>query len=390
MPLVLPTFKIRCPYCRNVFHPSDCAVFSATNPGKLLRKPPMPGTTEYLRSRTWIEELTGPEFTTEMAVRQCPFCGELLFEGIEQCDNINIAIIGDTYSGKTHYIATLIDQLNRSVLMQNGNGLVQLRYRNKHTSETYQNVYYKPIIQNFNVAVANLRGKFDAQGNPVRSKPLVFQLVIQDNSTGANTMINLLVYDISGDDLADNATLVQFGEHVLRADGIIYLADPMSMPHIYQQMPQHIQPSVMTGRTAGEVLNAVMYRLEQYNRVRPGESINIPTAIAISKADVLQYIIPQQERPYYWLMYRPAYDGKAHIDDIKHVDQEVRSILHRYGETALLQMSRRFDEVNFFAISAIGSAPDNTGRFASLDPHRCLDPFIWLLWRLKYLQAVRY
>jgi hypothetical protein len=390
MTFVSPTLKIRCPYCRNTFHPGDCAVFSTSNPGKLLRKPPVQGSIEYARSRTWIEELTGPEFTTEMAVRQCPHCNQLLFEGIEVCDNINIAIIGDTFSGKTHYIAALIDQLKRSSLTQNGNGLVQLRHRNEYTNKTYRDVYYKPIIQDRTSAVANLRGRYDAQGNPLRSEPLVYQLVIQDNSTGANNMLNLLLYDLSGEDFADNITLVQFGEHVLRADGIIYLADPLSMAYIAQQMPPYVQPTVNTGRTAEEVLSAAMYRLEQYSRVRPGESIRIPTAIAVSKADLLQYVIPAQDRPNYWFMYRPAYDGKAHLDDIRHVDQEVRSILHRYGEHALLQLSKRFDEVNFFAISATGNAPDSTGRFARLEPHRCLDPFIWLLWKLRFLQAVRY
>ena len=49
------------------FHPGDCAVISTINSGKLLRKQPTPGSFEYIRSRTWIEELIGPEFVTEMA-----------------------------------------------------------------------------------------------------------------------------------------------------------------------------------------------------------------------------------------------------------------------------------------------------------------------------------
>src|SRR5437588_3334698 len=113
----------------------------------------------------------------------------MLFDGIETCDNINIAVIGDSYSGKTHYIAMLIDQLRRSTLMQNGNGLVQLRPRNKHTSDTYQNVYYKPIIQDRNAAAASSRGRYDAQGNPLRREPLIYQMVIQDNSTGARNTL---------------------------------------------------------------------------------------------------------------------------------------------------------------------------------------------------------
>lgn len=389
MPLVLPTFKIRCPYCRNNFHPGDCAIVSTVNPGRVLRNPPMPGTAEYLRSRTWIEELTGPEFATEIAVRKCPVCNHELFEGIEACENINIAIIGDSSSGKTHYIAMLIDQLKRSLLTQNGHSFVHLRHRNKYTSEQYRKVYYEPIIRDQSVADITHIGRHDAQGNPLRNEPLVYQLVIQDRSSNAR-MLNLLVYDISGEDLAENTTMVQFGEHVLRADGIIYLADPMAMEHVYQQFPPFVQSLPVSGRRAEEVLSTVVSRLEMYYSVRTGETISIPTAIAISKADLLQYIIPPQERPYYWLMYRPAYDGKVHVDDIKHVDQEVRSILHSYGENALLQLGKRFEPVNFFAVSATGHAPNSAGKYPHIEPHRCLDPFIWLLWKLNFLPAVRY
>lgn len=390
MPFVNPAMKIRCPYCRHSFHPGDCAVYSTVNPGKLLRRAPTPGTVEYAKSRTWLEELTGPEFVSELAVRQCPVCVHLLFEGIETCVNINIAIIGDTSSGKTSFIAMLIELLKRSALMQNGRGLVQLMQRNEYTSKTYRDVYFNPIIRDRNAAVGTMRGRYDQQGNPIRAEPLVYQLSIQDNAGVPGTMLNLLIYDISGEDLAENVPLVQFGEHVLRADGIIYLADPMSMEGIYQLLPADIQTPFITGRRAEEVLSTVMYRLESYNRVRPGDSISIPIAIAVSKADVLQHIIHTNDRPNYWFMYRPAYDGRAHLDDIKHVDQEVRSILHRYGEHALLQMSRRFEQVSFFAISATGSTPDSSGAYSRIEPHRLLDPFIWLLWKLNHLPAARY
>ena len=204
-------------------------------------------------------------------------------------------------------------------------------------------------------------------------------------------MLNLLFYDLSGEDLADQVLLVHFGEHVLRADGIIYMADPLSMEYLRQQIPPEARnsTSIVTNRLPGEVLSTVISRLERYQKIARGERIHIPIAITISKADLLQYIIPENVRPKYWLMYRPAYDGKAHLDDIVQVDQEVRSILQRYGEHALLQLSARFDFANFFAISASGTAPDSTGRYPSFEPHRCLDPFIWLLWKLHYLSAAR-
>lgn len=388
MPFVNPFLKIRCPYCREKFHPGDCAIVSTTNRGKVLRQAPTPGTMEYRKSRTWIEELTGPEYTAELARRECPHCGKLLFEGIETCENINIAIVGDTSSGKTHYIAVLIDQLKRGTLIQNGNGTVRLMHLNKYTSETYMDRYYRPILQERSVVPGTAKGMYDAAGKPIRSEPLVYQLAMDESSSGTRA-INLLLYDISGEDVADHIALVQFGEHVLRADAIIYLADPFAMMNLRQQLPGHLQSSSpVTQRTAHEVLSTVMFRLEQYNKIRPGEEISIPTAIVLSKSDLLQYTIPRSEQPKFWLMYKPTYDGRAHIEHLKRIDQEVRYCLQMYGENALLQISRRFLDVSFFAISATGNAPDGNGKYSRIEPLRCLDPFIWVLWKLGYIQGI--
>lgn len=388
MPFISPFTKIRCPYCLRPFHPGDCAIVSTVNQGKILRHPPLPKSLDYTRSRTWIEELTGPEFTAELATRQCPnpVCNKPLFENIEMCDNINIAIIGDASSGKTHFIAVLIEQLKRGILMQNGNGNVRLMHLNRYTSETYRTVYHEPILRDRTVVAATARGRYDANGRPIRAEPLVYQLSIHDGETNTNNTINLLLYDIAGENFVDNTLLVLFGEHVLRADGIIYFADPMDMPGIQQQLPTHIQTAV-TGRKAEEALSTVMFRMEQYNRIPTGGMIDIPTAITISKSDLLQYVIPPHERSNYWLMYKPAYDGKANRADIERVDQEVRFLLQQQGEYPLLQVSKRFEQARFFAISATGHAPDGNNRYSRIEPHRCLDPLIWLLWRLNFLEA---
>lgn len=388
MPFVNPFTKIRCPYCLRPFHPGDCAIISTLNQGKELRPAPQPKTLEYSRSRTWIEELTGPEFTAELAVRQCPnpACKKPLFENIETCDNVNIAIVGDSSSGKTHYIAVLIDQLKRGVLMQHGNGHVRLMHLNSYTSTMYINNYQKPILQDHSAVSATGRGRYDAAGNPIRTEPLVYQLSVQDNTIHTNSTINLLLYDIAGADLADNIALVQFGEHVLRADGIIYFADPVAMPGIQQHLPTHLQISTAV-RRAEEVLSTVMFRMEQYNRIHTGGTIDIPTAITVSKSDLLQYVVPRQEWKDYWLMYKPSYDGKVHLDDVQRVNQEVIHILQQQGEYPLLQISKRFEQVSFFAISATGNAPDGNARYARIEPHRCLDPLIWLLWKLRFLDA---
>jgi hypothetical protein len=393
MPFISPFTKIRCPYCLKPFHPGDCAIVSTVDPNpnrvKVLRPAPLPKTPEYMRSRTWIEELTGPEFTAELAVRACPNCHKALFENIEMCDNINIAIIGDVSSGKTNYIAVLIDQLKRGVLMQSGNGHVRLMHLNRHTSETYRQVYQQPILLTRTAVAGTARSSYDSGGRPTRAEPLVYQLSIQDNATNINNTINLLLYDISGEHFTNNTELVLFGEHVLRPDGIIYFADPMRMPNIHQQLPSYLQVSSggLNNSKVEEALANVMFAMERYNKIRAGGMIETPTAITVSKSDLLQYIIPPRERYQYLLMHTPYYDGRVHLNEVQQIDQEVRFILRQQGEEGLLQTSRRFEQVSFFAIAATGNAPDQRGQYTRIDPHRCLDPLIWLLWKLHFLET---
>jgi hypothetical protein len=238
-------------------------------------------------------------------------------------------------------------------------------------------------------ARANPQGSFDAIGRPVKTEPLVYQLSLQDGSSDVNFSINLLFYDISGEDMADINRLVQFGEHILRADGIIYLADPLSMRYLRQQLPPDVQSLSISQRTPHTVLGTVLFRLERYTRVRHHQQVAIPTAITLSKSDLLQHVISPQDRWRFKLMHKTAYDGKAHLGQFEQIDWEVRDCLQAYGETALLHMSRRFLDTSFFAVSATGSAPDSTGKYSSIEPHRCLDPLVWLLWKLNYIEGVR-
>jgi hypothetical protein len=385
MPAVSPLLKIRCPYCRRDFHPGDCDVYSSITQNKRLLKAPAPGTLEYTRSRVWVAELNGPLFVTEKARRQCPNCFKLLFEGIETCNNINIAIVGDTAAGKSHYIALLIDQLRRGLFMQYGNGIMHLVHLNSQTDTTYRNTYYKPILQDHRIVGGNQRGKFDANGQPERSEPLVYQLTIEDTAYPCH--INLLIYDLAGEDIADDVALVQFGEHVLRADGIIYLADPWSMPRVLDKLPPEVKPgsNLTTGRTAEEVLITLEHQLRRFHKVKQGDPIRIPIAIALSKFDLFQFVIPLNERGNFTSLNQAFYNGKFPVEEMKRIDWEVRYCLWACQEERLLRESRSFADAHFFAVSATGSAPDQNGNFRSFTPHRCLDPFIWLLWKLGYV-----
>ena len=389
MPIVNPSFKIRCPYCRTQFHPSDAEIVFLNGPNASNQsiKPPQPGSLRYLVSRFRVEELSGEAYTKGLAHRACPNCKRTLPER-EIDETFNIAVVGDTYSGKTHYIAVLIDQLKNSIMTQVGYHSSRLIPIGVETEKKYREDYYNPILEVKNARLAGTQpGEYDASGAPLPIDPLVYQLSLSDNRTGLTKVINLLFYDISGEDVADNTKLVQFGEHILRADGIIYLADPLTMQRVRQILPAHLQPSAPPSRTAHEVLANVMYRFEQYQAIPPNGSINIPTAIIISKSDLLTYTLSVQDRRNYLIFQQKVYNGLAYPPEFARIHQEIEAFLRFYQERALLQLSKRFTNVNFLAASATGNAPDRSGFFVNINPLRCLDPFVWMLWKLGCIRA---
>ncbi|HEX7733621.1 MAG TPA: hypothetical protein VF458_02115 [Ktedonobacteraceae bacterium] len=389
MPLVSPTFKIRCPYCRKEFHPGDAPISSLNNAGAVLYTPPKRGSLGYYLSRVKVAELNGEKYTTAMARRACPSCNRLLPE--HETDRVfNIAIVGDTSSGKTHFIAVLIDQLKRGLLMQTGNGGTRLTALSPDTERKYREDYYIPILQERNARLpGTARGTFDAQGQPVPHDPLAYQLVMHDNQTGTTRGVNLLFYDIPGEEIADSTLIVQFGEHILRADAIIYLADPVTISQVREKLPSHLQPDAasISSRSAHEVLSNVMYRFEQYQQIQSGATLDVPTAIMLSKSDLLKYTIPVHQHHNYLIFQPKIYDGRAHPGEFARIHQEVESCLRFYDEHALLQISSRFTNLNFFAVSATGGPPDSKGKYVYLEPLHCLDPFVWALWKLGCIEA---
>jgi hypothetical protein len=101
----------------------------------------------------------------------------------------------------------------------------------------------------------------------------------------------------------------------------------------------------------------------------------------LSKSDVLTSVEQQISPQPPGLLQNPIYDGDINFADINQVDKEVQSLLYTFGERELFRESQRFTNIKFFATSATGSAPDENNKFQEIKPRRCLDPFLWLLWK---------
>lgn len=377
--------KRTCPSCIQEFFPGDCEIVSPTiiDPatGKHATLKPAPAGWRKHAARINPEPITG-NLVLQLAQRECPHCHYLLPTNIEQVENINIAIVGDTFSGKSHYIGALIHQIQQGEL-QRADRYARFDCMTQDVERDYITKIIKPLFQNKQVVLGTQQWQAGTGHRP----PLIYELILSLSPEHPARRINLVLYDASGEDYAIKERMVQFSRHVFSSNAIIFLADPTSMPEIYNLLPSFLQSSAATGRTSSSVLNSIIRLIEDFRGYGSGAQLSpIPIAITVTKSDLLKQLTSIQQQ--YYFLKKPVYNGAINLQDLDTVDREVRQLLTDYGERTLLSATQNFSKVRFFATSATGYAPDMNGKYPAVDPIRCLDPIFWILHELNILHAV--
>lgn len=376
MALANPFHSRTCPACGQEYYPGNCAIVSdaLTSKGTVLR-PAIPG----FLSRVFVTPLTGRNYTKKMARLQCPNpgCGKLL----PRSDTFTIAIVGDIRSGKSHYIASCINQLKRRETWQ-VLGCSRIVGQDD-TDQRYYTEYYEPVYMHHE------------QIEPTQAsrtailQPLVYEIVFSEKSRSSPPkFITLLFYDSSGEDMIRPDRLTMYGYYVLDAAAVIFLADPLLMPGIVKELPSSQQPQPLgvgeIQMRTYDVLNRVIQTLEQNQGLNPGQQLKTPIAIAISKSDLLKYVVRQDA-----LFLKPSVlSSNIDIREFEIIDHEVRELILEFGDKELLASSETFENTCFFAVSPTGWPADGGGKFPKIEPLRCFDPMLWALWKLGIISNV--
>jgi Double-GTPase 2 len=371
-----PFKKIPCPFCNKEFSPGQCPIVSGVT-GTVLYTPPGGKLWSKVRSRVWIKPPSS--YKGELATFRCPHCNSDLPPNINEVDDsTTIAIIGDVYSGKSHYITSLIYQLKK---LQIPNKYFHVIAASQEIEKQYQTNYrdlfdlQQPLEQNKEAAVL---------GDPI-NHPLIYQITVGEDPD-AMKRFNIMIYDASGEDLAKQVSLVRDQASILNAQALIFLADPWAMPRFVDDLSHRLRPTVQLARMPAEFLSWIV---QTFKAVRPELAqefiFPLPTAIVIPKADLIEYhTLLGQEREYDRL-WRPDY-ASVYNNDGQEVDMLVRKLLNSLDEGALLNVAQGFRDLRFFAISATGSAPDDQNKYSrGVKPLRCLDPLLWILKALEKL-----
>src|SRR5450755_839660 len=236
MTFVNPFHKDMCPYCGKEIYLGECDIISTIQQNVVLRRPG-----EGLFARVWLPPLNGPFYNQHLACRQCKFCKNLLPPNTGLTKSYTIAIVGGIDSGKTHYIATTIQQL-LTLVGQAAIGYTQFMGATQETETRYNRDYYD-IVFNQKQKAGTTRAA--GQGTSTQREPLIFQMLFPAQLQQKRaTSVNFIFYDISGEDLSIQRNLVSSAQHILNPSSIIFLADPMTMDGILGSLNSNQRPKV--------------------------------------------------------------------------------------------------------------------------------------------------
>ncbi len=313
-----------------------------------------------------------PQCNKQTTMRICPHCRSKLPTQTDHVDSKILAVIGGTSSGKSHYIATMVQQL-QSVLGPNMK--IKVMGVGDTTRTNYRDYYYERVYRDKLV----LDQTQSAQNNPVVRDPLIYRLEFPRQRLRIRA-INLVLFDAAGEDIQDENTLGLYNKYILHAAGIIFLINPLQILSVCEQLG--ISPD--TGEIVQHTLERVVELYFTAHGFKPGHQIKVPTAFVLSKSDVLEPIVDKQSAFLQELPHIGHYD----LRDFEMIHEEMKSYLSSWGADGLLSLAESFNPHGFFAISALGSHPKNL-TIPQINPRRAGDPILWLLTQLGYLKPYR-
>lgn len=395
-----PFVKCTCPACFEEIYLGECAIVSGistefvtddlgrTVEQNVVMKPMSRGPLARLK----VDPLNGPKYTNEKAQRKCTECGYLLPNNIERVPSITLSIVGNTSSGKTHFIAAFIYELRMYWLSTNT--FAQFQCLTPDVEEWYNKEIFEPLLNHGKPLPGTYIPKIPKPSEPrLRLEPLIYKLTLSSSPRRPATTINLMIYDSAGETYEDTTKLVQVGRFVFKTSALIFVADPYQFTSAYTTTPSGSPPTAaLQSNTVADNITKIVDIFNLYHRESDGASLaRIPVAIMISKTDLFNNMYPVNQ---YTFMKEPAYvadphyNGTVNLKEVDIIDKEVQDLLLSYRQRNILAVTGRFKHRKFFATSTTGEPLDPiAGRFLHVNPRRCLDPILWILYTTSIIRG---
>lgn len=382
-----------CPYC---FEPAstDWIAFRCVNPSsdscapvedpelgryQSLREPPRMRKVIEVPRRRWGRRTSsvcscGVETTRQV----CLHCHNELPSQYDSGKTRIIALIGPKQVGKSHYATVLIQELMTRVGARFSAALVPL---DDQTIRRYNATFRKPLYEEGETLPVTRSARAT-----VESKyPLVYRWTAQ-KGRGRNNFVtcSLVFFDAAGEDLASVDLMSTEAKYIAHADGIIFLLDPLQIKDIRTKLTRFpVLPPFMIDPL--DVLDRAVHLIRQVKKVPETQKVKTPIAFAFSKIDAIRELLDDGSP----LHFPSNHNGVLNLKDQHQVHDSVRAYLHHWLGAGLDDyIQTAFAEYAYFGVSALGTGPGHDGSVPyGVAPFRVEDPFLWLLYKIKLIEA---
>jgi len=363
--------KFICPFCIREYNKSevlyvcpDCG--KATTPNRFEREP--------IKCKT-------AKCGGLASLPKCPKCSELIPKMVLETPYLPISIIGTKNSGKTSYITTMLHELGTFSGLR-----LALGYLTKdafdHQNENYSRIYEKHTRPD------------STQGGANRPQIWCIKNLQKKHGMGVPAY-TFTIYDGAGEDNENNLDPSSDVCRYINASKAIILAiDPLLLLKIREHrivdlnlMGNSLAENEDTTKNIEDFINSVAVYIKQIRGMRNTQQLKIPVAVVLTKLDTLinhKLFVPKTIIRNRCSNIR---NGSVDISEMVIVDQEIRSWLKEIGEGTIINLLKfHFKEFFFFGVSSYGSPPKDAYTLAEdIQPHRVLDPILWLFNKAKFI-----
>jgi len=400
-----PFYPIVCPYCFSKFDPDD-VVFRATHSSEVdedymlqddeilnryrekfglaplddmeavIHPDRIPQDNRLYSDNVLVGVIDGYGYETKK--RLCPGChNELPLTSGKFPSNI-ISIVGASQVGKSVYMTSLIHTLQNSTASNFDAACMPL---NADISRKFRYNYEEPIFE---------RGRMlDSTQKEQRQEPFIFQFVFKDQSQAPLTLV---FFDVAGEGVVDREYLDLYASHIKNSSGILFLIDPLQIRTIREKLQINIgdRQGEFTDRY-DEPRDVVITMFESFIGHQQNSKTDIPTAIVLTKSDMLEYLKEDDGNGYIKsnsnVFRNFVHKQYMNTDEIENINGEIRRFIERVDRPFKDAVDVYFMNTAYFAVSSLGSNPVDQQITGVVNPIRVDEPFIWLLNQLEYIEG---
>lgn len=319
--------------------------------------------------------------------RVCPHCHNPLPSAYCDAPGRIVALVGAKNAGKSTYIAVLLHELMNRVGTELDASLVACDDR---TIDRYKRDFARPLYEERRL-LPTTTSAATAPREPLvylltRTRPPRRRLGFGRERTES---LALVLFDTAGEDLRSRDVRDLHLRYLEAADAIVFLVDPLELPGARALLRDEAAPAADPDPDSEpiNVIARVTEALRLRRGTRPGDRLEVPVAVALTKIDAL---VPALARQSALHRARPP-AGVLDLDDREAVDAQVRGLLHDWQAGQLdVYLRQQYAEYALFGLSALGGMPSG-GRVGTggVRPHRVEDPLLWLLHRFGMLDGRR-